>query len=423
MLVAALVLCAVALPAGVASQAPPPSVPISLDEAVSEALAHNLTLAAERARLPVADAARVTAALRPNPELAFSADHLEFAGYRFTEANGGGPSEYSLRTDYLWEQGGKRRRRIAVAEHERAVTRQEVADRERQLRYQVQSAFIDLLLAQRTLALAQDSLEAMRRVAQVSEARVKSGDLAEVELLRTRVAVLQIDNEVRERDLARRLARQRLAQLVGRGAGADLEAAGDFVTAGRTLPPLAEAERRALTQRADLLALAAEQQRAEADYHLQRALGRVDFTLGAEYRRQQGVNGRSNSLGFFLTAPLQLFDRNQGEAARARAEAAQAARRLEALRASIAGEVREAYLQHETAQDLLRRIETQMLGDARQVRSITEYAYQRGEASLVEFLDAQRAFNDTMQSHVSARAEFARSLYLIEAVSGKGDLQ
>ena len=56
----------------------------------------------------------------------------------------------------------------------------------------------------------------------------------------------------------------------------------------------------------------------------------------------------------------------------------------------------------------------------RDVRSITEYSYKRGEATFVEFLDAQRAFNETMQGYNEARAELARSLYLMDSISGKG---
>ena len=59
-----------------------------------------------------------------------------------------------------------------------------------------------------------------------------------------------------------------------------------------------------------------------------------------------------------------------------------------------------------------------MLAKAREVRDVTEYSYRRGEATLVEFLDAQRAFNDIMQSYGEARANYARSLYLIDSVTG-----
>ena len=77
------------------------------------------------------------------------------------------------------------------------------------------------------------------------------------------------------------------------------------------------------------------------------------------------------------------------------------------------------YQQYATAKDLLESIERDLLNQARDVRQITEYSYRRGEASFVEFLDAQRAFNDTMQGYNEARAEYARSLYLIDSISGK----
>ncbi|MFN9266682.1 MAG: TolC family protein [Acidobacteriota bacterium] len=59
-----------------------------------------------------------------------------------------------------------------------------------------------------------------------------------------------------------------------------------------------------------------------------------------------------------------------------------------------------------------------MLDRARTVRNTTEYSYRRGEASLVEFLDAQRAYNETKEFYNTTRANYARSLYLLDAVSG-----
>ena len=90
------------------------------------------------------------------------------------------------------------------------------------------------------------------------------------------------------------------------------------------------------------------------------------------------------------------------------------------MRATIVSEVRTALDQHETARSLLERIESAMLLQARQVREITEYSYQRGEASLLQFLDAEREYKDTMHSYANARAEYARSLYLIYSVTAKG---
>ena len=79
-----------------------------------------------------------------------------------------------------------------------------------------------------------------------------------------------------------------------------------------------------------------------------------------------------------------------------------------------------AYDQYLTSQKLVERIGTDMLSEARDVRGITEYSYRCGEASFLEFLDAQRAYNDTVQSYNDARADYARSLFLLESVSAKG---
>ena len=400
---------------------PPPPARVSSDQAVAEALANNRELAASRARVPIADAARLTAGLRPNPDLSLSADHLDLAGTPFTDANGGGPSEYAVHADYLWEQGGKRRHRLAVADGDRAVTRLEVDDEVRRLVLEVRNAHVDLLLAQRELALASDNLTSLRRVAELSAIRVKSGDLAEVELMRTRVAVVQLENDVARRDLSRRIAQRRLALLLGRPVSAPPpEATGEFAAPPAALPSIEDLERLALASRPDLLALGSGRDRAQANIGLQQALGRVDFTVGTEFRRQQGLAGKANTLGFFLSTPLPFFNRNQGEVAKARAELTEATRRTEAAREAAASEVREAYDQFLTARGLLDRVGQGMRRDATEVRTALEYAYERGEATLVELLDAQRAFNDTMESQLTAQADLARSLNLLDAVVGKG---
>ena len=59
-----------------------------------------------------------------------------------------------------------------------------------------------------------------------------------------------------------------------------------------------------------------------------------------------------------------------------------------------------------------------MLDRARRVREIMEYSYRRGEACFIEYLDAQRVFSETMQTYNEARADYARSLYLIESAAG-----
>jgi cobalt-zinc-cadmium efflux system outer membrane protein len=130
------------------------------------------------------------------------------------------------------------------------------------------------------------------------------------------------------------------------------------------------------------------QARSVDELRSQIAQGKVDYTIGTEFRRQQGLAGTGNSLGFFFSVPLPLFNRNQGEIERARQEQQQIEARTRALEAGMRNELDAAWRQYDTARALLTRIEGEMLDQARRVLASMEYSYRAGEASLVEFLDA-----------------------------------
>ncbi len=407
-----------ALAFGVNGQTPP-AEPLTIEQAVSEALRHNLSLLAQRYSVSVAEAAKITARLRPNPVVSLGADHLDLLGTGFNAENGAGPNEYSLRTDFVFERGHKREYRMDVAEANRYEVEAEVLNAARNVVLDVENAFIDLRLASDSVALAQQNYKAFEEIVQLNRVRVRSGDLPDVELLRTRVAAVQSLNQVYQARLRVRTARTRLLLLLGRvQGGEDLSPAGDL---RRDPGPasLDELMNRAMDARPDLEAARRMEARSQAELRLQIAQGKVDYTVGSEYRRQDGINGRGNTLGFFVQTNLPLFNRNQGEIERVRRELQQHEARLKELEAGIRTEVANAFDQFQTSKVLLHGIETDMVKQAREVREITEYSYRRGSASLIEFLDAQRAFNDTMQSYNEARAEYARSLYLLDATTGQ----
>jgi len=151
---------------------------------------------------------------------------------------------------------------------------------------------------------------------------------------------------------------------------------------------------------------------------LQLAQGVVDYTLGTEYRRQQGLAGRGNSLGFFFSSSLPVFNRNQGEIERARQEQLQTSARILALRSTIENDVEISWLQNQAARESLRRVEEKMMAKAIDIRLITQQAYHRGTITFVEFLDAQRAYYETIQARIAAMADYAKSLYQMDAATG-----
>jgi cobalt-zinc-cadmium efflux system outer membrane protein len=388
---------------------------LTVDQAVHEALDHNLALVAERYNVQVADAAILTASLRPNPVLTVSATQPQ----SLLESAGVAVQEDVVHRDYLIERGGKRQLRADEARAVRSVTELQLLDTMRQLRLDVESACVDVQLAQLSVALVRDNLKAFGDVVEVNSERVRAGDLSQVELSRSRLAAVQFENDVRQEEGRLRTARNRLGLLLGRsGDTRALGVTGDLRSDALGLD-LDGLRAQALAARPDLLAAEREQARTAADARLQAANGKVDVTVSGEYHRQRGGGLEGNTAGAFVSVPLPVFSRNQGEIARARAQQLQADARTHALTAAISTEIANAYGEYDTARTVLATIEGQMLQQARDVRSATEYSYRRGEASFVEFLDAVRAFNDTMQSCNEARADYARSLFTLDSLAGK----
>jgi cobalt-zinc-cadmium efflux system outer membrane protein len=94
---------------------------VTVSQAVQEAVEKNLNLLAERYNVSIADARLVTARIRPNPVLSLYTDLLPFPGEGSSAQNPTGPPEYGIRTEWTIERGGKRKRRIEVAENARRV--------------------------------------------------------------------------------------------------------------------------------------------------------------------------------------------------------------------------------------------------------------------------------------------------------------
>jgi len=392
--------------------------PVTLQQAVAEAVDKNLTVLAEKYNVPVAQARIITARLRPNPILSIDGDHLNLLPPRYNSENMAGPPEYGIRTDFIFERGAKRQRRIDVAEAAVSTAQLQFLNTVRSVVLEVQIAYVELLQAKADVALARETLQVFHETVQINTSRVSRGDLAEVELIRTQVAELQFENTVAQARLRVETTRSRLQVLLGRARTDKPPDATGELRRDELVITVDALRERAFAARPDYLALRRDAARSQAELRLQLAQGKVDYSLGTEYRRQQGLAGTGNSLGFFFSSNLPVFNRNQGEIQRARQERAQADARIRALQATIENEVETAYLQYRTARESLNRVEQTMLTKATDVRQITERAYRRGGATFLDFLDAQKAYIDTVQLRNTALADFAKSLYTIDAATG-----
>jgi outer membrane protein, heavy metal efflux system len=413
---------ATGLSCAAAGEAAPGAVrTLTIQQAVDEAVQRNLALLAQRASLSVAEANVITARLRPNPVVSGGANSLDWLGTGFNDINGAGPQEYAVRVDVPFERARKRELRTELADQGKRIAEAQFAEAVRRVKLDVVLAGIDVLEAKARLQLAEDNLQALERLVQLNERRLTSGAIPALEVSRSRVAMLQYRGNVRSAQLALTESRLRLLPLLGSRPD---EAAVDIDDRLGLTPPVGSPDLAALQQaarlaRPDILAARREQARTQADLRLQIAQGKVDYALGAEYRRQQGVNGRGNLLGLFFSAPLPVFNRNQGEIARAEAECDRATRSLTALETDLASEVASAYEAFDASRLLLIDIEHDLLKPTTDARPGTTYMYQAGATSLLDVLDAQRAYNDTMDTYYAAQAAYRRAQARLALVVGQ----
>jgi cobalt-zinc-cadmium efflux system outer membrane protein len=312
------------------------------------------------------------------------------------------------------ELGGKRQRRVDSARATSRVTAAELDDVHRQVVAQVKKAFTDVLVADAIVSLTADSLKNLDEVERLQRIRAERGDISELELTRLQLQRFAFERDLMDARQAAAAARIALGLTIGRDAiPADVTVVGELTL--RDAPLAVEAlRRRALEARPDLKAAEAARVRARADRELARANAWWDVTPQLEYQRI----GSDNTFGFGFSVPLRVFDQNQGEVARTSAEIERAQATREATIQRVLAEVDTALNQVTSARDKLRLLRDVYLPKAQRARDTVEFAYRRGGLSLLDFLDAERAYRDTTLEHVRALGSYRAALDELEAAVG-----
>jgi outer membrane protein, heavy metal efflux system len=380
----------------------PGSVILSLDDAIRLALEHNHSLLAARSTIQQSQAEEVTANLRPDPVLMGDSQFLPiFQPDQFSSDYMNNIAQFDLGVSYLFERGKKRQHRLQAAKDVTAVTRSQVADAERGLTYNVASQYISVELAESTLALAQQDLKSFQNTVDVAEARYKDGDISEDDLLKIKLQLLQFQSDVSAAQLARAQGLSDLRQLLGyEGVPAAYDVAPNFA-----YQPVAgsveDFEAKALQDRPDLQAAQQGIAAANSQYQLQRSIGKRDVTGQISYTHIQ-----YSDISLFGQVQLPIFDRNQGEIARTGYAITQAQEQEKFTQGQVLTDVRDAWENLRSNDGIVNLYRTGYLDEAQQDRDISEYAYHRGAASLLDFLDAERSYRSVQLGYRQALASY-----------------
>jgi cobalt-zinc-cadmium efflux system outer membrane protein len=392
---------------------------ITLDEAIDLALAHNHSIKATRTLILQSQAQEITANLRPNPTLGGDTQFLPlFSPQNFSGDNLNDIQQFDIGVGYLFERGRKRQRRLQAARDQTAVTRSQVADAERTLAFNVGQQFISVLLSESTLQFALQDLKGFQQTVDISEEQFKAGYIGEGDFLKIKLQLLQFQNDVSSARLAKLQALVGLRELLGYDAvPADFDVIGDLAYQSLKAS-LEDLQMKALRERPDFRAAVLGVAAAQSQILLAKANAKVDVNGTYDFTHVSGENTAS----LFANFELPIFNRNQGEIARTGYALTQAQEQQQSASDTVLSDVANAYAALRSNDEVVQLYASGYLKQAQDSRDISEYAYKRGAASLLDYLDSERSYRAIQLAYRQALASYLIALEQLKQAVGTRNL-
>jgi cobalt-zinc-cadmium efflux system outer membrane protein len=364
--------------------------------------AANPTLKAVQASIDESRASEITAYLRPNPDLTLSTDGTQISRYQGVWRPFAG-TQVSPGVSYLHERGGKRELRLDSAKQSTAVAASTYLDQERSLLFNLRTAFVQLLQAKAVLQNAKENLEYWDRELGINRRRFNAGDTPLVDLNRLELQRVQFEADFETATVNVRTSKIQLLTLLNDRTPIDrFDVTGQY-DFQEQLMALEEYRNVALAARPDLKAAMQSVDLARINHQLAVANGSTDTTFSAWMTHNPSFNNPfdNNTLGASVSIPLRIFDRNQGEKARTQIDIGRNERLRDGTEALVFSDVDSAYWTLIQALNLLKPYKAKYLPLAEDNRNRISIAFQNGGASLLDFLDAEKAYRDTRLAYLN----------------------
>jgi len=382
---------------GCAAQTAAPTRAITWQETRERFRSNNSTLLAGKLSIEEARAQEIGAFLRPNPDITLGWDQLT----PFT-ANPYRPVAQSYlywNFSYLHERQRKRELRLASARGATAIASSAQDDLERNLMFSLRDAFVRVLEAKAIAAVTKDGLDYYDKVLAINQNRFSAGAIARVDYQRLELQRLQYLSDLQTAQVNLRTAKIDLLQLLrDRTPVEQFDVTEEFDYAE---PPtqLEQLRTEALSSRPDLKQAQQAFEKARTDRQLAMANGSTDPILGFNASHQPAP--LNTYMGFSVTIPLRIFDKNQGEKLRSSLEVGRSQKLRDAAETAALHDVDAAYAALESTLSLLRPYKAKYLKEAEDIRSTIGFSYEHGAASLLDFLEAQNQYRTTRLSYLN----------------------
>jgi cobalt-zinc-cadmium efflux system outer membrane protein len=429
-------------PGRVCAQRIPPTVQmpqqLSLDQAVQILRTQGLDLLIAEAAVHNAEGDVGVAGAVPNPALSVGYGRVLPGSYSTNasscfDQNGNslgcsadsytaGISDQAAIEDSL---SGKRGLRLKVARAALAAAKMSRTDALRTLEFQVKSAYVTVVQAQRALLFSKDVQTTNQKTLELFQTRLRSGAINEGDLARIETQKLEADQAVDQAAQTLRQARVALAFLLGvRGP------VPDFAVDNKTLDYAVRADlaspetdrllRVAFDHRPDLIALGYQRASAEAAIALAKRLRFPDITVSAQYAQTGTGQGavQPPTLSLSLSAPIPIFYQQQGEIRKAEANYDTQSLQQAKTTAQVVNDVEAAMAAYETTRGMVERMEKSLKPSAERAFQITRLQYDKGAATLMDLLDAQRTYIAANVEYLQDLTNYWTAVYQLEQAVG-----
>jgi cobalt-zinc-cadmium efflux system outer membrane protein len=393
--------------------------PLTWEEVKARFETNNPTLRAGEIGIDESKANEITAYLRPNPTLTILADQID----PFSGGVSHGPFAYLLASatvNYLHERQHKRELRLESAEKATGITVSSQADLERNLLFNLRSAFVGMMQAKAVLRLTVDNLNYWDQVLKISRDRFQAGDIAQIDLNRLELQRVQFESDVQTAEVNLRTSKIQLLMLLNDRTPIDqFDVLGLYEYTDR-LAPLDEFRQIALDNRPDLRAAMQSVDKATTDHRLAVSNGSTDPTFGFDFGRNPPID---QYFGVSVSVPLRIFDRNQGEKLRTQLDIDRNQKLFDATQAQVFNDVDSAYAMVNSNLILLRPYKSKYLDLAVRVRETVRFSYEHGGASLLDFISAESEYRSVQLNYLNLVGTYLVSAGQLNLAVGREVLQ
>ena len=412
------------LPAGPEDDGPPDG--LTLEQSIDVTLQRSLDLHSKFFEIPQAKADILQASLRANPVFYQDGQLLQYQGNRFSRSYPGGPSQYDTNITVPLDVSHKRQARTMVAARAEKVLEAQYQEAVRQRMDDIYDAYVlGALAARQTVRYARLSVTGLEKLATTTEELYKGKSISLGDLNRVRIQLRVARLGLVDAEAAYRKTKLDLGSLMNlkREEIEALELRGSISDTAPPPPPVDDLRRIALDSRPDIISYRLGVNRAEADVRLARANRYNDvFVLVQPFTWQDNTPyGLKSAVSWALgvTAPLPIFNRNQGAIQRAVLNVTQTQTELAEVERQALIDVEKAAQEYDVTRREVEELRKDVIPAARQVRDEAFKLYRSGEKSVVDFINAQLEFNQVAKQYLDTAIRHRRSMLAINTAVGR----